>query len=301
MKYPLGIIVGLAALLGSCSQSHKQEAIIEPAAITAAPLLNVPPPVSGEAVADADAPSSEELDETAPVAASPLPIPAGVVAPARLLIYHAELRLKVPNLSRASARLDSLVRGNGGYLSAATETREDGEWRQQMTIRVRPARFHVQMASLNGLGTVEEKKLTTDDITAQHADVAARLATKRAVEKRYIDLLGRAKKISEILEIEGKIGEVREEIESTESRLKTMDDEVGYSTIALTCYQLIPQAVPEAPVVSFASRVVESFYTGWTILTSLFIGLVAIWPFLLLAPLGWWALRRWRQRRQVAA
>jgi hypothetical protein len=251
-------------------------------------------------VADAEE-VADAAGETAPVAASPLPIPTEAVAPARLLIYHAELRLKVPSLARASARLDSLVRRNGGYLSAATETREDGEWRQQMTIRVRPARFHALMASLNGLGTVEEKKLTTDDITAQHADVAARLATKRAVEQRYVALLGRAKKISEILEIEGKIGEVREEIESTESRLKTMDDEVGYSTIALNCYQVVPQAVPEAPVVSFASRVVESFYTGWTILTSLFIGLVAIWPFLLLAPLGWWALRRWRQRRQIAA
>ena len=299
MKYPLGSIVGLAALLSSCSQSpNNKEAVADIASVETAAspaIMAPPPPVRDEAQADEVAPG-----ETAPVAASPLPIPTDAVAPARLLIYHAELRLKVPSLPRASARLDTLVRANGGYLSAATETREDGEWRQQMTIRVRPARFHALMAALDGLGTVEEKKLTTDDITAQHADVSARLATKRAVEKRYVALLSRAKKISEILEIEGKIGEVREEIESTESRLKTMDDEVGYSTISLACYQLIPQTVPEAPVVSFASRVVESFYTGWTIITSLFIGVVAIWPFLLLAPLGWWALRRWRQRRALA-
>ena len=291
MKYPLGIIVGLAALLSSCSQSQKKEGIaISPMLMESPPVMSPAASPRDEAEYDAVPPAGE----TAPVAASPLPIPTEALA-ARLLIYHAELRLKVPSLPRASARLDTLVRANGGYLSAATETREDGEWRQQMTIRVRPARFHALMAALNGLGTVEEKKLTTDDITAQHADVAARLATKRAVEKRYVDLLTRAKKISEILEIEGKIGEVREEIESTESRLKTMDDEVGYSTIALACYQIIPQTVPDAPVVSFASRVVESFYTGWTIITSLFIGLVAIWPFLLLAPLGWWALRRWRR------
>lgn len=220
-----------------------------------------------------------------------------MVEPSRLLIYHADLRLEVPNLPRASASLDSLVRRNEGFLSAATETRSDGEWRQVMTIRVRPARFHSLLAALGGLGTVEEKKLTTDDVTAQHADVAARLATKRAVEKRYVDLLSRARKISEILEIEGKIGEVREEIESTESRLKTLDDEVGYSTISLACYQVLPQPVPEAPVVSFASRVVESFYTGWTLLTGLIIGLVASWPLWLLAPVAWWLLRRWRKRQ----
>ncbi len=255
--------------------------------------MSVPPPPGS--------PDTEEVeDAAAPGAAAPLPIPTGVVSPSRLLIYHAELRLRVPSLPRASARLDSLVRRNEGFLSAATETRADGEWRQFMTIRVQPARFHGLLAALGGLGTVEEKKLTTDDVTAQHADVAARLATKRAVEKRYVDLLTRARKISEILEIEGKIGEVREEIESTESRLKTLDDEVGYSTISLACYQVLPQPVPEAPVVSFASRVVESFYTGWTLLTGLFIGLVAVWPLWLLAPAAWWWLRRWR-KRQLAA
>ncbi len=226
---------------------------------------------------------------------APGPIPNQSLPPSRLLIYHADLRLKVANLPRASARLDSLVHRNGGYLSAATEVRAEGEWRQAITIRVAPARFQPLMAALGGLGTVEEKKLTTDDVTAQHADVAARLATKRAVEKRYIDLLARARKISEVLEVEGKIGEVREEIESTESHLKTLNDEVAYSIISLTCYQPLPQPVPEAPVVSFASRLVESFYTGWTLITSLLIGIVAIWPFLLLGGTGWWAVRRWRR------
>jgi hypothetical protein len=283
----------LATILTGCSEAnHKAErtANISPILVDAVPevSMSAPPPPG--------APNNEEVeDAAAPGAAAPLPIPTGVVAPSRLLIYHADLRLKVPSLPRASASLDSLVRRNEGFLSAATETRADGEWRQFMTIRVRPARFHALLAALSGLGTVEEKKLTTDDVTAQHADVAARLATKRAVEKRYVGLLSRARKISEILEIEGKIGEVREEIESTESRLKTLDDEVTYSTISLTCYQPLPQPVPEAPVVSFAGRLVESFYTGWTLITSLLIGMVAIWPFLLLGSIGWWAVRRWRR------
>ena len=295
MKYFWGFALLLAALLSSCGEAvHKSEnaarheMLVEPATISVAPMAS---PGATDEVAE---------DAVAPAVATPLPIPAGGLAPSRLLIYHAELRLKVPSLPRASASLDSLVRRNDGFLSAATETRADGEWRQLMTIRVRPARFHALLAALGGLGTVEEKKLTTDDVTAKHADVAVRLATKRAVEKRYVDLLARARKISEILEIEGKIGEVREEIESTESRLKTLDDEVGYSTISLACYQVLPQPVPEAPVVSFASRVVESFYTGWTLLTGLVIGLVAIWPFLLLAPAAWLALRRWRRRKMTA-
>ena len=284
MKNTLRAALGLALLLTSCSQIKSENA----AAPTQHMILESPAPASA-------APSQEaNADATAKVTDSAQPVPSSIPA-ARLLVYHAELRLKVQSLPRASSSLDSLVRRNGGYLSAATEVREEDEWRQAMTIRVSPARFQPLMAALSGVGTVEEKKLTTDDVTAQHADIAARLSTKRAVEQRYVALLARAKKISEILEIESKIGEVREEIESTESQLKTMNDEVAYSTISLTCYQPLVQPVHDAPIVSFASRMADSFYTGWSLLTSFLIGVVAIWPFLLLGGVAWWVLRRWRR------
>ena len=292
MKNPLRATLGLAALLAGCGQSQS-DTTPERAAKNAsmeAPMSASAPPPSEE--------STKQDEATADVTGSAKPQPMPIAVPsARLLIYHAELRLKVQNPSRASASLDSLVQRHGGYVSGATETREEGEWRQAMTIRVLPSHFRPLMAALRGVGTIENKKLTTDDVTAEHADVAARLRTKRAVEQRYVALLDRARKISEILEIESKIGEVREEIESTESRLKTLNDEVGYSTISVTCYQPLPQDVPDAPIVSFGSRFVESFYTGWTLITSFLIGVVAIWPFLLLGGATWWGVRRWRHRR----
>ena len=289
MKNTLKAALGLAVLLAGCSQSQSENA---PERAAQKELVDAP------ATESASAEESADPDEaTADVAGSakPQPVPAAVPA-ARLLVYHADLRLKVQSMARASASLDSLVNRHGGYVSGAAETREEEEWQQAMTIRVLPSHFRPLMAALRGVGTVENKKLTTDDVTAEHADVAARLRTKRAVEQRYVALLDRAKKISEVLEIESKIGEVREEIESTESRLKKLNDEVGYSTITVTCYQPLPQAMPDAPIVSFGSRFVESFYTGWTLLTGLLLGVMAVWPFMLLGGTMWWGLRRWRRR-----
>lgn len=284
MNYLLRMAFGLTLLVCSCDQHRKEGAASTPRLVSE-PLMMASPPPPGEE------------DATAEVAGSARQAPLVVVAPRRLLIYHADLNLRVTSLARASASLDSLVHQHGGYLSAANETRTNDEWRQTMTIRVLPQRFQAVLAALSGLGTVEGKKLTTDDVTAQHADVAARLNTKREVEKRYLALLAKARKITEILEIESKIGEVREEIESTEGRLKALNDEVSYSTIYMTCYQPIAQSVPEAPVVSFVSRLVEAFYSGWQFLTSLVIGLVAFWPLWLLGALGAWG---WQQRRTRA-
>lgn len=291
MKY-LSYLV-LALLAGSCSSKSESPQSSGAAEIA---IMAVPPATEDATGNRSEAPIAANAPGTSPTSSTD-----GRVAPAapRLLIYHADVRLKVESLVQTAPRLDSLVRRSGGYLSASAETRENGEWHQETTIRVPPGGFSGLLTAVGALGAVENKKITTDDVTAEHADVAARLRTKRAVEQRYVALLSQARKIQDILDIEEKIGQVREEIESTESRLKTLDDEVAYSTITLTCYQVLAQSPPDAPVVSFGSRLLESVYTGWTVLTSLVIGAVAIWPLLLLGAAGWWAVRRWRRNRQV--
>jgi len=289
MKNLLGWALGLAVLCSACSQKKAEVSSadrVEPAAMMAPPMA--------EPSATSD---NEEMLKFTP----PVVVRDGrgrIEAVPRLLIYHAELRLKVEDLARTGTQLESLVQRSGGYLSRAEETRDDesSEWRQEMTIRVRPGQFSSLMAALGRLGTVENKKLSTDDVTAEHADVSARLRTKRAVEQRYVALLAQAKKIQDVLDIEEKIGEVREEIESTESRLKTLNDEVAYSTISLTCYQPLPRPTPDVPIVSLGSRVVEAFYSGWTLLTNLFVGLISIWPLLIVGSAAWLLLRRWRRR-----
>ena len=307
------MVLGLA-LVGqiSCSHSSQKAEDVEgvldskEAPLVEAPKLSTvrftPPAVKADAEimsTEADDQLEASADKAAALAEdySPTPpTPQLLAAPlaARLLIYHAEVRLKTAKMPRAMSRLDSLVRRSNGYLSAAAETRSDGEWRQETTIRVPAARFQALLSGLASLGSIEEKKLTTDDVTAEHADVTARLQIKRAVERQYTTLLGKAQKIKDILDIEEKLGEVREEIEATESRLKTLNSEVAYSTITLTLYQPLPQNVPDAPVVSLGSRTVEAFYGGWQLLTSFFIGAINLWPFVLLGAGGWWL---WQRRR----
>jgi hypothetical protein len=277
----------IASTQYGCQQAHERD-VLELKEDKSVDPAFAPPPAS------APPPPAEAIAQDSPA----LPTGPEVTTPAaRLLVYHAEVRLKATSMPRAMSQLDSLVHRSGGYLSAAAETRADGEWRQVTTIRVAPAQFRVLLNGLAGLGTIEEKKLSTDDVTAEHADVAARLQTKRAVAQQYTALLTKAQKIKDILDIEEKLGSVREEIEATESRLKTLNNQIAYSTIELALYQPLPQSIPDAPVVSLGSRVVEAFYGGWQLLTSLLVDAITLWPLLLLGTGGWWVWRRRRSRR----
>ncbi|MDJ0365974.1 DUF4349 domain-containing protein [Hymenobacter sp. H14-R3] len=309
MNYLLGVLLSLMLLSQTgCGQKRQTG---EPSATELVNSDVLPEGQESEqTVADkevSEAVGASKAIEVAGNSAPPPPLAAPAAtsgatpAPTRLLIYHADIRLRTTSLARATARLDSLVRRSSGYLSASSETHADGEWRQETTIRVPPRQFQTLLSGLAGLGTVEEKKLSTDDVTAEHADVAARLQAKRAVERQYTALLGRAQKIKDILDIEEKLGEVRETIEATESRLKTLNDEVAYATITLTLYQPVTQTMPDAPILSLGSRAAEAFYDGWQLLISLLLGVLNLWPLVLgVGMAGWWLWRRRQAKRQPA-
>jgi hypothetical protein len=290
MKKYQWLAIGLvASMQWGCQQAAEKSGSTETLELKENVVMDAPPPPPA-----ASTPPPPTIDSAA------APAEAKAAAPiARLLVYHAEVRLRAASMRRAIPQLDSLVHRSGGYLSSAAETRADGEWRQVTTLRVPPAQFQALLGGLAGLGAIEEKKLSTDDVTAEHADVAARLQTKRAVAQQYTALLSKAQKIKDILDIEEKLGEVREEIEATESRLKTLNNQVAYSTIELTLYQPLPQSVPDAPVVSLSSRAVEAFYDGWQLLTSLLIGAINLWPVLVLGAGGWVLWRRRRTRHSA--
>lgn len=294
MRIPILLWLSLTLSLLSCG--NNQASMGEPAAEVAADT---------DGSADMEmAPASEEASVDKSIVSAAVAVPgqnnepiSATPAANRKLVYHATVRMKVADLARANQRMDSLTRAVGAFVEGASEEREDGEWRHEMKIRVAPARFQTLLAGLGRLGTVESKQLTTADVTAQHADITARLVSKRALEQRYRALLAKANKVADMLEIEQKMGEIREDIEATESRLRTLNDEVSYSTITLTYYQELSQRRPDAPVLSFGSRLLQSFYNGWELLTDLVLGLMEAWPLLLLLAAAVAAVRAWRRRR----
>lgn len=302
------ILLWLSLTLGLLSCGNNKSSVGEPATEMLAETDDAADAAADVSMATDKAIAVTELME-APAPPPPPQAPSGSnsetvsAAPAasRKLVYHATVRVKVADLVRTNQRVDSLTRVLGAFVEGASEQREDGVWRHEMKIRVVPGRFQALLGGLGKLGTVESKELTTDDVTAQHADITARLASKRALEQRYLELLKRANKVSDLLEIEQKVGEIREEIEATQSRLRALNDEVGYSTIALTYYQPLSQPLPDAPMLSFGSRLLESFYSGWELLTDLVLGFVEAWPLLLLLAAGIAAVVAWRRRRALRA
>jgi len=197
------------------------------------------------------------------------------------IIKTANVQFQVKNLEESHKRIKDLVAKHQAYFGADNKSTGRYQVDDNMTIRVQSAKFETLLDELMAESIYTNyKNISAQDVTEEYVDVQMRLKTKREVEERYRQILKDAKKVSDILEVEAKLGEIREQIEATEGRLKVLKDKVSYSTIELSIYQKLDYK-PE-PQIGFFSHLAEAIIRGWRGFIDVFIGLVQIWPFLII-------------------
>lgn len=216
----------------------------------------------------------------------------------RKLVYTANLRLRVDGIEESGKTIRAAVMRAGGYVSREEYERSTYSQQVSAVFRVPAEKFDATLKEIAAAAlTVESRNVKAEDITAEFIDVSARLAAKKDVEARYRELLKQAKTISEILEIEEKISIIRSEVDASQGRLNYLSNQELYSTIEVVWYEPSDMALPED---SFLSRFVRGISNGWNGAIGAFIGIVNMWPFLLILALCVYFVRRIirRSRRQ---
>ena len=226
---------------------------------------------------------------------SPAPVDATGFQIAEKIIKTAEMDLRVEEYAKSRAAIDSIVRSGHAYIAHENETRDTYRTGNEMVIRVQNKDFDRLVSSITSIAKeVNFKRVNTEDVTAQFVDIQARLKTKKEIEQRYIQLLAKAQKIGDILEIEEKIRVIREEIEAKEGQLKYLSDQVAYSTINLGFYQTYEYEPVDKP--GFFNRMGTALGSGWQGFLNFIVGFFYAWPLWIILGVGGWALYRFIRR-----
>jgi len=215
----------------------------------------------------------------------------------QLLVKKGSLRFGVKGYAEARHRIGSTVEKRNGYVSSERETKTEYRLSNEMTIRAPADQFDSLVSELaNEAKRLDEKQVRVEDVTEEFVDLEARLHARKQVENRYLDILDKANTVKDILEVEQKLGAVREDIEASEGRLKYLSHQVAYSTVDLSFYE--DKVVFPKARVGFATRLATSLVSGWRGLTEFVLGLATIWPLILcLGGLGWVTYRVARRVR----
>lgn len=148
-----------------------------------------------------------------------------------------------------------------------------------------------------GVGYFERKEISARDVTEEFIDTEARLKNKKILEARYQELLKKATKVSEMLEIEQQLSEVRQEIESNEGRLKYLQSRVSMSTLKVEFYETV--AGEKGITISYGTKMKNALAEGFYGISRFFLGLLYIWPLILILVVLIFVLRKRFRRKKT--
>lgn len=281
----------LALLWFSCSES-KMTAPMDAAAPMPEKARAEAPPAGG-------ALGREGGDANAQAPEANIPEPTK-----KVIIYTAETTIIVEKFDDVEGQLEALSKQFGAYVADSEVQRYDGRRRRgKWVMRVPVAQYRALLNAFSGFGQVESTTSKASDVTAEYVDLEATLSTKRAVEKRLLDVLAKeAGKITEVLEVERELGRTREEIERVEGKMRYFANLAALSTITLTViekpgYEAPPSSPSLAERVKFAWRdsidALVDFCEGSVVFV---VALVPWLPVLAVIGVALWGLRRLLKR-----
>ncbi len=209
------------------------------------------------------------------------------------LIKNGYLTIEVENYNESRKKIKNLVLKSGGYLGNETETNETYRISNELTIRIPASAFDQMMEGLMAEGIkTDSKRIEVQDVGEEYADLTARIEAKKAVEKRYLEILNKANKISDILEVEEKLRVIREETEAAQGRVKYLESQVSMSTINLSLYKTLDTHYTPPSGPGFFTRIWKGLVEGWESVLSFIVGVSYLWPLWLVVIIVWFWFRK---------
>ena len=223
------------------------------------------------------------------------PLPPGTVDWDKKIVKTANLNAEIKEYKTFSRHLSEKVKKYGGYISSQHQSESEYKIENTVTIKVPVDQFEdaVNDFTIDALH-VNEKSVSSEDVTTQLIDGRSRLETKKQVRLRYLDLMRQAKNMEEILTVQKEINNIQEDIELVNGRINVLSHTAAMSTINFTFCQIIDASAKNADQEprGFLYKVKTAFVNGWYWIGEIFVGLVRIWPLLITIILGIWLFRK---------
>ncbi len=219
------------------------------------------------------------------------------------IIKSATARYKVDNVKLATRNIKKIAARYDAYISDLRYTNDLYKKENRFTIKIPQQHFDSMMDSIGYIvDFVEYENITTKDVTEEYVDIQTRLNTKLEVKSRYETILRRnAKTVEDILATEEKLRVIQEEIESAQGRLKYLSNKVSYSTIQIDLYETVAYTEePESYSKTFLSKSKEGLSFGWSAIEVFVIGLMYLWPLVIISVVVFLLIRKRLRKRKTA-
>lgn len=167
----------------------------------------------------------------------------------RKLITTVRIEAETRDYDSFLAWLDGKLAEAGGYI-------ENSEmWAYDETNRNCHLKLRVPEGDLDGLLTsmgdncnILDRSVSQEDVTLNYVDTKSHRDALQVEQERLLELLERAETLEDIIALEERLTSVRYQLQTYESALRVLDNQVSYSTIELSLREVreLTEPVPES-------------------------------------------------------
>ena len=177
------------------------------------------------------------------------------------LIRKAALTLIVNSLDKSIQQVSAIVRRQQGDLLGLEDKKplDSARHTVSLQIRVPQNQLDTTLDKLTQLGNVQSRTITAEDVADQLVDFQARLRNLQKTESTLLEIMERSGSVGDVLKVAQELSNVRQSIEQINAQLKSLQNQVAYSTITLKLEAAVSTTTPER---SISSQVQETWNTS---------------------------------------
>jgi hypothetical protein len=212
------------------------------------------------------------------------------------IIRTAYVTLEVKDVTGSVDALKTLVTAKGGYLSSSNiQTGYNNRLSGTVILRIPQAEFENTLAGVKAIGTVKSVSTQGEDVTEQYVDVQAQITSYRNQLAQYNEIMKKAVKVSDVIEIQQQIDQVQTNLNRLEGQLKYLNSRIDMSTITVSLQE--PEPVGGESGHNFVTTINEGIAGFLGMIDAIIIILLTLLPLIILGGIGY-GIYRWRKGKQ---
>jgi hypothetical protein len=224
----------------------------------------------------------------------------------RKVIQNAEITIETDTPNEGQQKIGVIAEKHGGFVVISESKQNEAVSETvastvvNVVVRVPAQKFQAVIDEIRGVGgRILYQKSSGQDVTEEYIDLEARIRTKRALEAQFLEIMKQARKISEAMEVQTQLADVRTEIERLEGRRRFLENQSALSTINITLHT--PTQMVAAATRGFFYDLKAAFGDGVGVGTDIFLGVIrfviVMIPVTLFILAPAWFVFKWLRKR----
>ena len=162
----------------------------------------------------------------------------------RKLIKNVDMSVETEEYDALIPALENQIASLGGYIEEMSVSNRIYHYTNDMnlknmrsaymTARIPKENLDAFVSAVAQQSNVVRRYESVTDVTLQYVDLESHKKALSAEQDRLLELMEQAETVEDIITIEGRLSEVRYQLESMESQLRTFDNKIDYSTVNIS-------------------------------------------------------------------